>query len=125
MRAKSKDPADDGKPRTRNRKEVIRDEVIQIRVSGEEKRQIKATHGRGAAAVARAFLLGHPPPRRTVLQDSGKLQVMHAIYAHSLELRRTRFKATKAEPADLLAQLDKQEESLSHLLRVCYSNFSQ
>jgi hypothetical protein len=125
MKAKLNGPADDDKPRARNRKGVKRDKAIQIRVSQEEKLRIRATHGRCAPAVARAFLLGLPALRRSALEDSGKRQVMHALHAHCFELKRTRFMATKAEPADLLAQLDNQERTLTHLLRVCFSNFSR
>lgn len=125
MKAKSNGPADADKPRGRNRKGVKRDKAIQIRVSQEEHRGIRATHGRGAPAVARAFLLGEPMLRRAALQDDGKRQVIHALHGHSIELKRTRFMATKAEPADLLAQLDNQERTLTHLLRVCFSSFSR
>lgn len=125
MKAKPNGPADDGKPRGRNRKGEKRNKAIQIRVSEDENRRIRTTHGRCAPAVARAFLLGRPAPRKSVLEDSGKRQVIHALHAHSIELKRTRFMATKAEQADLLAQLDNQEKTLTHLLRVCFSIFSR
>lgn len=125
MKAKPNGPPDDDKPRARNRKGEKRDKAIQIRVSKDEERRIRATHGRYAPAVARVFLLGLPPRRKTALEDSGKRQIIHALHAHSVELKRTRFMATKGDPADLLAQLDIQEKSLIHLQRACFSNFSR
>lgn len=125
MKAKPKVTDHDNKPLASDPKGEERDKAIQIRVSQKEKLRIKATHGRGAPAVARAYLLGLPEPKRSALEDSGKRQVMHALHAHFVEVKRTRRMAVKGMPAGWLAQLENQEKTLTHLLRVCFSNFSR
>ncbi|MCU0750732.1 MAG: hypothetical protein MUF13_14420 [Akkermansiaceae bacterium] len=125
MKAKPEVTSNDKKPFASNRKGEKRDKAIQIRVFQKEKLQIKATHGRGAPAVARAFLLGSPAPKMTALEDPGKRQVMHALHAHFVEVKRTRRIATEGDSADLHAQLENQEKTLTQLLRICFSSFSR
>ena len=125
MKAKPESLWTDKKPPLRSRNGQKRDKVIQVRVSQPEFRTIKAAHGRFAAAVARLFLCGHVVPKQSVLVDTENLAITHALHALFVAVEQTLAMARKRNDSSLLAQLEIVKQALTHLLRICFSNFSR
>lgn len=111
------------KQRLRNPKEQKRDKKFQVRVTASELRQYKDAHGRFLSAVVRAFLSGRAETKKSILADSVKLSIFHALHAFIVEMDTTMAMA-KNDP-DLLNQMENQKQTLAQLLDLCYSTFSQ
>lgn len=125
MKSKPTNPWTDKKPSLRNRNGEKRDMVLQIRISKAEYRKAKATHGKFIAAMVRLFLCGNAVPEQFGLADPEKRAITHALHAHHLEVDRTRAIAKKLKDPKLDAQLERQEQTFTHLIRVCFSSFSR
>lgn len=125
MKAKPTNPWTDKKPPLRNCNGQKRDMVLQIRISKAEYRKAKATHGKFVAAMVRLFLSGNAVPEQFSLADPEKLAITHALHAHHLEVERTRAIGQKLKDPGLDVQQKLQEQTFTHLMRVCFLSFSR
>jgi hypothetical protein len=110
------------RPPLRNRNGKKRGKVIQIRLTEEEFRAIRAAWGRRAAAVARMCLLGHEPPPRAVLEAEDARKMIHALHAFFVAAEKTRNWIRRNGADEAKAALATEDQAFDHLARVCYSN---
>jgi len=121
-KSKPKKPRVKKRPPLRNANGKKRGKVIQIRLTEEEFRAIRAAWGRRAAAVARMCLLGHEPPPRAALEGKGARKMIHALYAFFVAAEKTRYWIRLNGADDAKFALAKEDKAFNHLARVCYSN---
>ena len=110
------------RPPLRSRNGKKRDKALQVRLTEDEFRAIRAAWGRRAAAVARMCLLGHEPPPRAALESEDSRKLIHALYAYFVAAEKTRHWIRQHGGDEAKAALLKEDEAFNHLARVCYTN---
>lgn len=110
------------RPPLRNRNGKKRGKVIQIRLTEEEFRAIRAAWGRRVAAVARMCLLGHEPPPRAVLEAEDARKMIYALHALFVAAEKTRNWIRLNGANEAMAALAMEDQAFNQLARVCYSN---
>jgi hypothetical protein len=110
------------RPPLRNRNGKKRGKVIQIRLTEEEFRAIRAAWGRSAAAVARMCLLGHEPPSRAALEPEDVRKMIHALHAFFVAAEKSRNWIRLHGADEAKAALATEDQAFNHLARLCCSN---
>lgn len=112
-------------PPLRSKDGIKRDEFIQFRVSSAEKKYATETFRRRLGHALRAFLLGHPVPEPSHMEDDDKCQLIHALHAQYMVNERV-FTCIELGDIDGAKQLrSEQNQTFKHLFKLCYSNFSK
>lgn len=122
MKGKPNGTQKNPKVRLRNKSGQKRGRVIQVRVSDNEFRKIRAAFGRRAAAMARLMLLGHEVPERTALESTKTQVLIHALFAHFVATQPLRDWIRLNGDGPTKALLGKEIDAFNNLARICYSN---